>query len=175
MALGLKWFIPQISEELGLTPDALYSRQRELVRAGLLKHIGLRGPGSGVRLTPENVAILLIAVLASDNVSEIIRPTRKLANAKRKGRGSSLGGAATFKTALVNALSDQSINDQISSVTVHRQDGNSDFHLRNGVKSMRRLSGDKEIFREGILVSANIGLETLYLKLRSALEAKDKP
>ena len=63
---SLKGLIPRLAHELGMTPDALYERQRALVRAGLLKGVEGKGPGSGVRATPYATALLLIAVLAAD-------------------------------------------------------------------------------------------------------------
>src|SRR5258708_17461156 len=68
---GLKWFIPLLSEFLHLSPAALYGRQRELVRAKLLASTKGYRPGSGVRLSPDAVAMLLIAALATDNVSDV--------------------------------------------------------------------------------------------------------
>jgi len=126
--IGLKAFIPELSKALNISEIALYERQRALVRAGLLDHPGGRGPGSGVRLSPEAVAMMLIAVLVTDSLSETATAAKLLAKAKR-GRGpaykkfeSSLGGADTFKAALINALSSDEIAKEISVVRVYRQD-----------------------------------------------------
>ena len=81
MAASLRSYLFKLSELLGLTPIALYERQRELVRAGLLHAEGTRGPGAGVRLSPESVAVLLISVLATDSLSEVAERTREIAGA----------------------------------------------------------------------------------------------
>ena len=81
MAPSLRSYLYKLSKLLGLTPIALYERQRELVRAGLLHAEGTRGPGAGVRLSPELVAVLLISVLATDSLSEVAERTREIAGA----------------------------------------------------------------------------------------------
>ena len=123
---GLKAFIPQLSKALNISEIALYERQRALVRAGLLEHTGGRGPGSGVRLSAEAVAMILIAVLATDSLSETAAAARLLAMAKRqrgpayKKLSRSLGGAETFKEALVNALSSDEVAAEVTVVRVYR-------------------------------------------------------
>jgi hypothetical protein len=68
---GLKSFLNGIAPILGVSPLALYERQRALVNLGVLRAVPGRGPGSGVPLTPYNVAAVVISVLATDNLSEI--------------------------------------------------------------------------------------------------------
>ncbi|HUK07776.1 MAG TPA: hypothetical protein VLX09_07925 [Stellaceae bacterium] len=79
---SLKGFIPTLGKIIGMTPDALYERQRMLVRAGLLDAGEGRGPGSGVRATPETVALLLIAVLASEGLADVERRVGAIAQAR---------------------------------------------------------------------------------------------
>ncbi len=69
--VSLKSLIPDLAPAFDLTPAALYERQRALERAGLLKAEGGRGPGSGVRATPQAVAALFTSVLATDSLSEV--------------------------------------------------------------------------------------------------------
>ncbi len=61
MTTSLKSFLPVLSRILAEPADALYERQRALVREGLLESVPGHGTGSGVRATPESVAMLLIA------------------------------------------------------------------------------------------------------------------
>jgi hypothetical protein len=82
MASSLKAFAPLLAWRLGTTPAALYERQRALVRAGILEQSEGRGPGSGVQLGPYPVALLLVAVLATDSLSETIDKVRTFATAK---------------------------------------------------------------------------------------------
>jgi hypothetical protein len=79
---GLKSFFPLLSPFVSVTPLALYERQRALVNLGVIKSAGGRGPGSGVPLTAENVAAILISLLASDSLSEVDQRVVDLCNAR---------------------------------------------------------------------------------------------
>lgn len=68
---SLKASLPYLAPLFGLTTDALYERQRALVRHGVLKAIPGRGPGTGVPLSAHNLATLLIAVAAVNSLSEV--------------------------------------------------------------------------------------------------------
>ncbi|WP_457492216.1 hypothetical protein [Tardiphaga sp. P5_C7] len=67
---SLKSFLPVLAETFGTTPDALYSRQRALVRMGLLPSNEGKGPGSGVVLNADTLAVMLIAIMAADTLAE---------------------------------------------------------------------------------------------------------
>jgi hypothetical protein len=82
MPSSLKAYAPLLASRLGTTPAALYERQRALVRDGILEHSEGRGPGSGVQLGPYPVALLLVAVLATDSLSETVDKVRTFATAK---------------------------------------------------------------------------------------------
>jgi hypothetical protein len=82
MASSFKAYAPLLAWRLGTTPAALYERQRALVRDGMLHHSGGRGPGSGVQVGPYPVALLLVAVLATDSLSETPEKVRIFAAAK---------------------------------------------------------------------------------------------
>jgi hypothetical protein len=122
---SLQASIAPLSEILKLNPHALYERQLALVRAGLLESRPGRGPGSGTRFTPETVAVLLISMLATDNISDCAEKTSALSAVKLTnlgtGRENALGGARTFKAAIINALSSDAIVSEISFVQVHRR------------------------------------------------------
>jgi hypothetical protein len=68
---GLKSFLYGAAPILGTTGAALYERQRALVTLGVLKPARGRGPGSGVPLTPDGIAAVLISILATDNLAEV--------------------------------------------------------------------------------------------------------
>lgn len=78
---GLKSFLLAVAPLLGVTSAALYERQRALVTLGALKSAAGRGPGSGVPLTPENFAAILISVLATENLSDVDKRVVSLINA----------------------------------------------------------------------------------------------
>jgi hypothetical protein len=68
---SLKTYLHGIAPFIGLSPGALYERQRSLAKLGLLTAAPGRGPGSGVLLTAENAAAVVISALASDSLSEV--------------------------------------------------------------------------------------------------------
>jgi hypothetical protein len=68
---GLKSFLYEVASLLGVSPLALYERQRALTNLGVLKTVSGRGPGSGVPFTPENFAAVLISLLAADSLSKV--------------------------------------------------------------------------------------------------------
>jgi hypothetical protein len=105
---SLKAFVPRLSDLLNVSPDGLYERQRAMVGAKLLTGLSGRGPGRGVRATPESVAMLLIAVMATDGISDLEARVRELA-ALRSEPLEYFGRARTFKAAITNILgSDES-------------------------------------------------------------------
>jgi hypothetical protein len=106
---SLKTFLHRIAGRLQVSPAALYERQRELVRHGLLPVREGRGPGSGVPLTPETVATFLIGLLATDSLTDLAEHTASLCSAKplmidRSKRSTRRG--RTFHSDLTQALLD---------------------------------------------------------------------
>ena len=96
---------PCIGEDLDMKPAAIYERQRALVRAGLIDMQPGHGPGSGVRATPQAVALLLIAILATDNLTETEQSARLFAKLKSNEEVCPLTGEKTFASALAAVLS----------------------------------------------------------------------
>jgi hypothetical protein len=123
MASSLKAYAPLLASRLGTTPAALYERQRALVRDGILEQLAGRGPGSGVPLAPYPVALLLLAVLATDSLSETADKVRIFATAKpiaEDGR-CPLTGKATFVEAMALVL--DPVHEHwrnMKNITVHR-------------------------------------------------------
>ena len=118
--LSLKGFIPELAKAVGMTPAALYERQRALVRAGLLHGESGRGPGSGVRATPESVAMLLIALLATDGLSETESEAKVVTNLKSGTKPCPLTGKKTFASALASALGSEDMARRIRWIEVER-------------------------------------------------------
>ncbi|WJR74911.1 hypothetical protein [Bradyrhizobium sp. NP1] len=104
---SLHSLIPALAPIFGLTEKSLYERQKALVRMGMLPTPQGRGRGSGAPATPENVALLVIAVMATDRQADDDR-VRKLALAPfidgKKDR-CPWTGATVFKDALSLILS----------------------------------------------------------------------
>jgi hypothetical protein len=117
---SLKGLIPMMAHTLDMTPDALYERQRALVRAGLLKGVEGKGPGSGVRATPYATALLLIAVLASDSLSEAGEHTKLFASLKAEAGSCPATGEKTFANALAAILASPRLSRVAHTITVDR-------------------------------------------------------
>jgi hypothetical protein len=82
---SLKSFLYGVAPIIGITPNALYERQRALVKLGLLTAAPGRGPGSGVPLTAENIAAVVISVLAAENLSDVDDRVVDLCKAQPEG------------------------------------------------------------------------------------------
>ena len=101
--ISLKSFIPSACPHLGVSPAALYERQRALVRLGVLHGKEGKGRGSGVRLSADAVAALLASLLATDSLSEVA-DTIPLLNLKPNEETCPLTKATTFWGALTYLL-----------------------------------------------------------------------
>jgi hypothetical protein len=135
-----------------MTPAALYERQRALVRAGLLKAEGGKGPGSGVRATPYSMALLLISVLAADSLSEVEESTKLFAYLKPESGVCPVTEKKTFGGAMAAILASPSLSREVLRITVNR--GNAvahiNFKMRGSERSLwfRRSARHK---RKGVL------------------------
>jgi hypothetical protein len=112
--ISLKAFGPVLAEALGTTPAAIYERQRALVRLGLLPAPVGRGRGNGLPASAGAVAMIIIAMMVTDNLSETDDRVRSVAEAEYLGRRiwkrgmikprCRLTGKRDFKSALVALL-----------------------------------------------------------------------
>jgi hypothetical protein len=112
--VGLKSFLYGLGPLLGTTGIALYERQRILISLGVVTAVPGRGPGSGAPLTADNIAAMIISVLAADAPSEIDREVADLCNAipepaARNDRHWRAVGKPTFQTELGRALTGKSM------------------------------------------------------------------
>lgn len=124
MPTSLKSLIPALSDALGGNSEGMiYERLRALIRAGLLEATPGRGPGSGVRATPESVAMLLIGTLAAVNWSETAAKTREIAFAKATTGECPLTGATDFKAALAAVLSNERLARRVTELRVAPTNG----------------------------------------------------
>ena len=142
MASSLKAYAPLLAWRLGTTPAALYERQRALVRDGMLDQTAGRGPGSGVKVDPYAIAILLIAVLATDSLSETVEKVRMFAAAKASNPDGlcPLTGEQTFAEAVARVLDrDQPHWRQIKGITVRRTSGHCVIEYGNTLSYMSSI------------------------------------
>jgi hypothetical protein len=119
--IGLKTYLPSLSLLVGITHQALYERQRALVRCGALSSVAGKGPGSGVKADAEALATFLISLLSHELLveAENAEAFGRLRNEESK---CPLTGANDLKGALVKILSDHYLAERTSSVTVHRDE-----------------------------------------------------
>jgi hypothetical protein len=128
---SLKSIIPHLSDVLLFSEHALYERQRALVRGGLLKATAGRGPGSGVKATADNVAMLIISVLATDSLSNVVKDTGIIAKATRQVPDVDAPPEfRTFQAAVAYCLSTD--DDRIASIEVFRTSRTAVVRLRDG-------------------------------------------
>jgi hypothetical protein len=119
---SLKLFIPSLADVLGVNRHALYERQRVLMRENLLTAIPGRGPGSGVRISPASVGMLLISFLATDGLADAGPDTKALAQAKYVERpADELRSAKTFRAAITNMLAFEDVAAAVARIKVERR------------------------------------------------------
>jgi hypothetical protein len=117
---SLKGYTPALARHLGTSPAALYERQRELVRSGALDAGDGRGPGSGVRATSPSVAMLLIAVLATDSLSETGEMVGLLAKAKTTNDSHPFKDTKTLVDTLAFMLTSKVWSRKIAQISIVR-------------------------------------------------------
>jgi hypothetical protein len=143
---SLKAFVPELSRLLGTTPAALYERQRALVREKLLEQTEGHGPGSGVKATPLNLARLIIAATASEDLAACAERTRGIGEscpivAAKKG---DLGFIkdATFETFLAALLAGQNpyaSAANVAEIEIHRTADRATIRFRKRVRGISRI------------------------------------
>jgi hypothetical protein len=164
--MSLKAFAPILACTLGTTPAAIYERQRALIRANLLPAPIGRGRGNGLPATAETVAMILIALMATDKLSDTDSRVRRLAeakvNAKRnpgqlehhKGR-CGLTGKRDFKSALVAILGSEEFHRSGIFIRVSRND------LRAKILYGREDLIQETAFGKSSGVASNLEVEAL--------------
>jgi hypothetical protein len=157
MTGSLKAYASLLAWRLGTTPAALYERQRALVRDGMLDQSEGRGPGSGVQVGPYPVALLLVAILATDSLSETAEKTRLFATAKASTADGlcPITREQTFVEAVARVLdSGQSHCQKIKSITVGRTSGHGVIAFED------KLSHTDSIFAAQVPIGAKLRAST---------------
>lgn len=145
MTTSLKAFIPKLAKTLGMNPTALYERQRALIRGGLLKTKAGHGPGSGVRLSPESVAMLLISVMATDSLVQVEERTEVFARLKSIKGVCPLTGKKTFASALAAVFASENLSKRVANVFVERSsDEGHLFYEAQGTSVLSMFSAQRK-------------------------------
>lgn len=171
---SLKGYVPGLARILGTTPDALYERQRALVRAGLLDPGEGRGPGSGVRATAPAVAFLLISTLATDRLNESGARVQGLADARpTNGKRCPFTGMVRFVDALAAILTQSQKAAGVIEITVSRTADRAEVKYRAGRGTARisEFTGSSPS-EPGISVAATLNkdlLQTVASDVRSII------
>jgi hypothetical protein len=117
---SLRAYCATLARLVESTSAAIYERQRLLVRAGLIDLEG-RGPGGGTKATPDNVALLLVGLLAVDTLADAERTVRAIARAKpMAGPREHILEARTFASGVSMILSDAELAAHTAKISVSR-------------------------------------------------------
>lgn len=120
---SLNSILPELAPIFGLSTAALYERQRALVDMKMLPAPVGRGRGAGAKATPSAVALLAVACLATDNLSDTDDRVREIAQApfrsqSKRMKSCPLTGKLTFVEALAALFDrDNPPNDVLASVS----------------------------------------------------------
>ena len=133
---SLKAYTPRLARMLGTSQAALYERQRALVRAGLLDQSEGRGPGSGVRATASSVAWLLIAVMATSNLSDVEARARDIAAVRPNKEVRGETRARSFHEAITGVLASRTLTllRPVAKLTVSHSTPYAEIHYAGGQK-----------------------------------------
>ena len=143
---SLKAYIPTLAQYLSVSPDALYEKQRTLIRSGLLVPVAGRGPGSGVKVSPVAVSLLTMSVLSTEGLADIDPSVRRLGSARAEKSACSLSGSIEFGQALEIILAQTSMARRITSINVDRPSLQAlvNFQSENRKKQMYSKFGEAD-------------------------------
>ena len=139
---SLTSILPQLAPILGFSTAALYERQRALVRLGLLPKPEGRGRGSGADASPETVALLIIAVMATDNLSDSDDRIIRLAHASFDASAVQKCGlteAPTFAKAVAAILAAPKKAEALNVIAVTRSDLSAAIYYIKGSRKLTEL------------------------------------
>jgi hypothetical protein len=143
--IGLKTYLPKLSELLGVSPEMLYERQRALVRYGygLLPAEPGRGPGSGVRADAHSLSVFFMSLLAHDELT-LVGVTMACCALRSIQRQCPLTRHKLFHQALTEILSRQDLAERVAAVTVNRnsQIGVIEYSKKGRTPSKRLLRSE---------------------------------
>ena len=138
MSTSLKAYIPTLANYLRSTPAALYERQRALVSGGFLTGGG-RGPGAGVRASADSIALLLVAVLATDSLSDTVPQMITFGAALPLDGKCPFTQQAHFARALAEILGSLPLSAKVEGAEVGRTTGTASIYYLQRTRTMASL------------------------------------
>lgn len=180
---SLNAFLPVLSDLWGVSPGVLYERQRSMVHLGLMKSRPGRGPGSGVTLTPENVARLLVAYAGVDSLAVVYRSKKVFAanaNEYTPDFACPVTGKNTFLDILTETLTRPALAARIVSFEIDLNGPAilvSYFAGRGGAPKHYELFIDEKSSRsKGVMKRSIIrGVDRISAALEPLRDTSDKP
>ena len=165
MTMSLKAYAPVLARTLGMPKAAVYERQRSLTPIDLLDPGAASGPGSGVRITSaKEVALLVIACLASDTIAAAGTRARAVAEAKPvNDKHCPFTHMGTFGNALASVLTSTTQSRRVVEIRISRTESRAEIVYRD-LKMKQRASefvgstGDNE---PAIVVTATLKAKAL--------------
>lgn len=164
MVQSLKAVVPLLAKHMGIAPNALYERQRALIRAGLLNKPQGRGPGSGVQADPISVATLLVAALSTDSLAETQKRTRELGRARPVDRDQEcpLTHRSSFLDALAQVFTIDRLAKAVTRISVDRTNSHGQIeYLEHGIPRASEFVTSQKPISAKLRVVASIDEPTL--------------
>lgn len=164
---SLKAYTLTLARHLGMSPNALYERQRELVRHGLLDVGRKRGPGGGVRTTQESIALLTLSAMASESLVDTARKTKAVADAQIiETTSGTFVGYRTLLQAFSRVLVQQSLASK-ATLTISRTAPRATLVLRGSHSPFR----PEEMFAFGEIAEETAGISVVAILSNTTLKA----
>jgi hypothetical protein len=174
--ISLRSFCDLLSPYVGINPNGLYERQRALTKIGALP-APVRGRGYGLLASPDTVAPILTALMATDNLSNIARAFWTIGNLPcSKGEVCRLTGKGKFNDAIIALLNSSSLAQRVISIQVYRADHAATISFsgrKAGGKQDATTFGKPKDFPDRLEVTAVLWghvLEKIAQLLQSAME-----
>jgi hypothetical protein len=142
MTMSLKSYVPALARTLGMPTATVYERQRSLTRLDLLDPGAASGPGSGVQITSsaKEVALLIIACLASDTIAAAGTRARAVAEATPVNeKYCPFTHMGTFGSALARVLTSTAQSRRVIEIKISRSAARAEIVYRD-IKMKQRIS-----------------------------------
>ncbi|HEX4409946.1 MAG TPA: hypothetical protein VH206_14330 [Xanthobacteraceae bacterium] len=161
MDRSLKSVLGDLADILNVSPDALYERQRALVRERLLKFTPGTRRKIGVSANLDTIATLVVGMLASSSLTDSGLRTRSMLKALPgpAGQVCKLTGAKNFQDAIEAILSSLQISSRVKRIRVSGPSGTAQIFFDKDDQTVFLANRHDE---SGLLVSVDIVHDTIH-------------